>query len=189
VWKNRQGKYRHFRRLEIILNPGICDRNRSFKMAKVDRRTSGIAPGGVYLDTSEKGGRIRSANSSRPQGPPIVMENSYQLEPTSMFPITESKNIIREVLHKYLDDKIYNQDECTILSTKIADEIKALVKKSLKSNRYKIVSYVVIGQTDQATINLASRCIWNDKFDTRAEGTFKSSTLYAVAMVYGLYLE
>ena len=111
------------------------------------------------------------------------------MEPTVPFPVIESKNIIRAVLKKHLDGKGYDSEECPLLATKIADDIKTGVKKELRGQRYKVVSFVTIGQRDSATIALASRCIWNDKFDTRAEATYKSSTLYAVGMVYGLYLE
>jgi len=75
--------------------------------------------------------------------------------------------------------------ECQHIATRISDALKA---KSYK--RYKHVVIVSIGSVkERPGVYLGSRCLWNDKTDSFATVRFENSSLYALAMIYGLYYE
>ena len=74
-------------------------------------------------------------------------------------------------------------------SRELSETLRDKAKQLLNCKRYKVVSYVMIGEKDAAAIAVASRCLWNDKYDTRAEAVFSNDSLYAIGVVYGLYYE
>ena len=76
------------------------------------------------------------------------------------------------------------------MASEISESLKKQVKQSaIFEKRYKIVTFVAIGQKDWGQVQLVSRCVWNDHFDTVAEGKYMNESIYAVALVYGIYLE
>ena len=87
-----------------------------------------------------------------------------------------------------MEDKQYDQEVCKQLTSTLADAIKTRVKE-LGYSRYKLVTNVAIGQVQQTSVAFASRCIWNDHFDSFAEYTYKNGSLFAVGLVYALYCD
>ena len=146
------------------------------------------------------GGTVRNSASSTTRSAMIItgavsepqrnmhIEPSYRLEPISYFPETTTKDIIREVLETALEGKKYVAEQCNTMCKDLANQITARVK-SLGADRYKVVTFVLIGQEDMGTINLTSRCVWNAKFDTYTEYTARNGSVYAVGMVYAVYAE
>ena len=66
--------------------------------------------------------------------------------------------------------------------------IKAKTKQ-LEFTRYKLITHVVIGQDTDHSVEVASRCLWNPTTDNFATATFRNDSLYAVAMVFGIYMD
>ncbi|KAL3869467.1 hypothetical protein ACJMK2_042145 [Sinanodonta woodiana] len=120
----------------------------------------------------------------------IRYENTYKVEPDHRFPSGKVKKIAYDILESSLKDKVYDKDECTRLSQKLSDTIKQNIK-ALGYNRFKIVVIVAIGQQQgfRPSVSFTSRCLWNDKYDTFSEAVFKNSSLYAVALCYGVYTD
>ena len=121
---------------------------------------------------------------------PVKYENTYRLEPVEAFSVPKVREITYDVLESHLRGLTYDKDDCTKLSKTIADTIKQEVK-SLENPRYKIVVVVAIGQVMDMnpSITFTSRSIWNDKFDNFIEVTYKNKSLYAVGLVYGVYVD
>ena len=82
----------------------------------------------------------------------------------------------------------YDKEGCKQLTITLADAIKKRVKE-LGYPRYKLVTNVAIGQARDSSVALASRCVWNEHFDTFAEYTYKNESLFAVGLVYALYCD
>ena len=59
----------------------------------------------------------------------------------------------------------------------------------LKLPRYKLVSYVVVGENLGQGIRVASRCLWDATTDNYASINFKSDALFAAAMLFAAYCE
>nr|XP_002740176.1 PREDICTED: tctex1 domain-containing protein 1-B-like [Saccoglossus kowalevskii] len=119
---------------------------------------------------------------------PVKLDNTYKMDPDNQFPVTKVKRIITDVLQSMLCDESYDASKCLHLTKQIADIIKDRVK-ALKTPRYKIVCYVYMGSLLHGSVHLASQCVWNEKYDSYAEGKYTNKSLYSTAIVYGLYCE
>lgn len=116
-------------------------------------------------------------------------ENTFKLEPDKSFPYAATKNTIENVLAERLGPEKYDANKVAEWSKDLSEILRDRAKLLIKGRRYKVVSYVVIGEKDLGAVALASRCLWNDKYDTRAEAVFTNGSLYAIGVVYGLYFE
>ena len=116
------------------------------------------------------------------------LENTYRMEPSKHFPEDVTKTIIKDVLENAFEGKKYNNDEANKLCGELANKIKLRVKGNVPQ-RYKIVTFVVVGEERLATVKLSSQCVWNAKFDTYTEYAYRNGSIYAVGMVYGVYVE
>ena len=76
--------------------------------------------------------------------------------------------------------------------SKLTETICSVIKEKTKEfnfDRYKIIVQVYVGQDNEQSVQLASRSLWNANTDMFAAATFRNNSLYAIALVYGLYLE
>lgn len=128
-----------------------------------------------------------SAQGLRPLN--VKYENTYKHEPDSKVSNDEIRTCIKEAFEEELPGKKYDEDECGLLSKGLAEVIKQKVKAIVQ--RYKIITVVAVGQRQSYSPSVAftSRCVWNAKFDTFSEYTFKNKYFYAVGLVYVLYAE
>ena len=115
--------------------------------------------------------------------------HTYKLEPDTHFPAAATRDAIRKVLAEHLETQKYDKEKAPEWARDLAGILRERAKALSQSNRFKVVSYVVIGQNNKSGIAVASRCLWNDKCDTKAEAVFSNSSLYAVGVVYGVYFE
>ncbi|CAH1775222.1 unnamed protein product [Owenia fusiformis] len=123
----------------------------------------------------------------------IPLEPTYKLEPDNdkRFPLTEVKQVIKDVFTTELDGVKYNAETSNVKAKELADIIKHKVKQ-LRKTRYKTIVLVYLGQNEmdfKASIALTSRSLWNDKLDSFVEHSHKTNSLYVVGLVYGLYAE
>lgn len=118
----------------------------------------------------------------------VRYENTYRMEPDKRFHIGEVKEIMDETLSSSLKDVKYDAVKCRALSKSLSHTICERVKL-LGFRRFKIVSSVTIGQIKGQDVRVASRFLWDEKHDNWVDAVFKSSELFAVAVVYGIYQE
>ncbi|CAH1775958.1 unnamed protein product [Owenia fusiformis] len=118
----------------------------------------------------------------------VQFENTYRMEPETRFKIETVQEIIREVLQENLKDKMYDPIDCSLLCKDLAQEIKVKVK-ALGFARYKIISYVTIGEKKEQGMRCGSRNIWDASRDNFASGNFENTSLCAMATVYAIYYE
>ncbi|CAK8681802.1 dynein light chain Tctex-type 5-like [Clavelina lepadiformis] len=116
-------------------------------------------------------------------------ENTYKMDPDERFKSYEIEDTAAEVLRQHLQNKAYDPEmsrkECKDIAAKISEALKAKHYK-----RYKHVVLVSIGSLkENPGVYLGSRCLWNDKTDSFATVQYQNTTLYALAMIYGLYYE
>ncbi len=82
----------------------------------------------------------------------------------------------------------YDPQMCPRLAVQICNSIKGRVKQ-VRMPRYKIVCHVVIMPRSGQGIQLASKCLWDDKEDNFATHEWHNSSLQAIATVYGVFFE
>ena len=120
----------------------------------------------------------------------VKLENTFQLGPQtgSLFSPDKVKDVIAEVLEEHLGDTKYNPYHCKTLSKDISTDIKNRVK-NLKFDRYKIVCNVIIGESKDQGLQMASRTLWQHTTDNWASASYNNSSLFAMAIVHGVYFE
>ncbi|XP_066298581.1 dynein light chain Tctex-type 5-like [Branchiostoma lanceolatum] len=131
-----------------------------------------------------------TSQSSRGRRAKTKQENTYKMTPDEgkKFSPAKVEAVMNMVLQQYLENEKYDPGTSANLTTILADVLKNRVKE-LNFSRYKIVSHVCIGQTDNNTVELGSRCLWDQSTDNYATATYRNESLFAVATVYGVYFE
>lgn len=96
--------------------------------------------------------------------------------------------IIKDVLEAKLRRVKYDPQTCGPLTQQLCALIKDKTKE-FEFDRYKLVTQVLVGQDSDQSVQIATRCLWNQDTDNFAAATFRNESIFAVAIVYGLYLE
>ena len=97
------------------------------------------------------------------------------------------KAVLNEVLEK-LESHTYSPTHSPFLAKLLSTRVLENVKR-LNIERYKIVCLVTIGSKASQGLRIASRCLWNDQFDTVVTASFEKKDFFAVGTVYGIYYD
>ena len=150
-------------------------------------------------------GRHLTVNRSRIGGSRSDLSETVTLRPTSTGSRTENTTkmspddehrfvphkvecLLKDILDAKLHNMKYDADNCSRLAKDICSMIKDKTKE-FEFSRYKLVTQVLLGQDSDESIQIASRCLWNHETDNFAAATYRNNALYAVAIVYGMYLD
>jgi len=79
--------------------------------------------------------------------------------------------LIEKIVREYLEGQVFSAEETPKLMKMIVSDIHAKVK-SQKYKRYKIITYVAIGERRGEGVSSATRCIWDAESDCLATYTF-----------------
>ena len=145
------------------------------------------APVGRYSASTSRSG-VNFGSSGAPHKPGSRIENTYRLEPACDFPKSQVRRIIEEVVTRHLEGKTYSAQEANALTVDLANKIKQAVKAVL-FNRYKLIVFVLIGECHGTSAKFASRCVWNENFDTFVDHSYSNGSMYASCTAYGVYQE
>ena len=123
--------------------------------------------------------------------PKQPVENTYQTEPHGKFPVGPVRQVMKDVMENLICADPTSTDTLGngTLTKDITSTIKGRVKQLSGVERFKIVVNVIVGQGQATSLQHSSRCLWNDSFDNYVQHTYSGSGLYAVATVYGVYVE
>lgn len=114
--------------------------------------------------------------------------SKFEPKPDEKFNPISVKKLIDEVLAEKLSGVTYDDKVATALALEISNMVK-LKCKTLKMPRYKIIVQTFIGENLNQGLRVASKSLWNPKFDNYASGSYINSNLFAVVLVYGSYYE
>ncbi|MBN3325388.1 TC1DB protein, partial [Atractosteus spatula] len=98
------------------------------------------------------------------------------------------QQLLETTLDSYLSEASYNPTTCGLLTQNLSDLIHSKAK-DINPPRYKLVCLVILGQCNDQGLRVTSRCLWDTETDNFAVATFQNTSLFAVAVVYGLYCE
>ncbi|XP_070562363.1 dynein light chain Tctex-type protein 2B-like [Ptychodera flava] len=134
-------------------------------------------------------GKINQSQQSNNR-PPIKYENTFKMKPDSgtQFDVSRVKKTMKALMELMLADTRYNPTSAKVASNQLCEKIKQTVK-DLGYVRHKLVCNVLIGEVKDHGVQIASRCVWDPTTDNFATETFKNTSLFAVASVYGVYYE
>ena len=114
----------------------------------------------------------------------------HRMEPKDdeKFYPSQVKKVINEILEAKLTGVSYDDKLAQSLALDISNTVKIRCK-SLKMPRYKIIVQTFIGENLNQGLRVASKSLWNPKFDNYASCSFQGGNLFAVVMVFGSYYE
>ena len=130
------------------------------------------------------------SNDSLKSQTSVKTQNSYQLEPAEgeIFQEPKVEKLMHDILNIQLAGVRYDPSTARELSCKLSALIQNKVKE-MPIPRYKIVSHVILGQTVEQGLHIASRGLWDSSCDNWACATFQNESICAVASVYAVYFE
>ena len=147
------------------------------------RRSSRRISGAMYFSNFKRPNETKDNVQARKN----TFENTYRREPKTRFPEIKVKAVLNEVLEK-LESHTYSPTHSPFLAKLLTTTVLENVKR-LNIERYKIVCLVTIGSKASQGLRIASRCLWNDQFDTVVSASFETKDFFAVGTVYGIYYE
>ena len=147
------------------------------------RRSSRRISGTMYFSNFKRPNETKDNVQARKN----TFENTYRLEPKTRFPEITVKAVLNEVLEE-LESHTYSPTRSPFLAKLLSTRVLENVKR-LNIERYKIVCLVTIGSKALQGLRIASRCLWNDQFDTVVSASFETKDFLAVGTVYGIYYE
>ncbi|KAA0719374.1 Tctex1 domain-containing protein 4 [Triplophysa tibetana] len=138
-----------------------------------------------------QGGRVSFTGLYRPEPvQEIYTENTYRTGPEegSRFSASRTQQITQATLEGYLEGVCYSPDSCSQLCQMLSDLVLSKLK-DVNPPRYKLVCQVVVGQSGKQGVRVASRSLLNVDTDDYTSAVFQNQTLFAVAIVHGVYFE
>ena len=96
--------------------------------------------------------------------------------------------VIKDILDNRLKNVQYDPDMCNIITKQLCTDIREKTKQ-FQYDRCRLITQVLVGQDSEQSVQIASRCLWNAATDNFAAATFRNSSIYAVAVVYGVNLD
>lgn len=108
--------------------------------------------------------------------------------PDEKFYAAPVQRIIKEVLEQTLEDKTYDDSSAQRLALEVSNLVKSRCK-SLKIPRYKLIVQTIIGEILNQGCTIASKALWNDKYDNYASYSYQTNNIFATVIVFGSYFE
>lgn len=98
------------------------------------------------------------------------------------------REIILAVFKENIAEKNYDPSMCGQKCQLISEIIKERVK-TLNMERFKIICMVMIGQVNDQSMLVTSRCLWDHRFDNSVSVEYKVGNIIAVGLVFAVYAE
>ncbi|XP_066232288.1 dynein light chain Tctex-type 4 [Saccopteryx leptura] len=132
----------------------------------------------------------RVSFSGLPLAPPRRMAPSYRTEPApgERWEATRAQRALEEALAAGLQDTCYSGTKAGPLARTVCELVHMRLRE-LSPPRYKLVCSVVLGPNAGQGVHVVSRTLWDVANDGLASATFTNASLFAVAIVHGLYYE
>ena len=125
----------------------------------------------------------------RPKTTMAKMSNTFKTSPERQFCSEDIEQITEAILATKLKDVKYDPSTCKVLSQELAGCIMEKFK-SLNYRRFKVIAVVSLGSIkERPGLQFGSRCFWNQNTDKFASVKYTNGSVFAVAMIYGLYFE
>ena len=117
-----------------------------------------------------------------------VTESTEEQQKHHVFYTHKIKKIMDEILQEKLSSQSYDPNICRVLCISLSDDIKRRVK-NLGMERFRLICSVSIGSISGQGVLMASRFLWNECKDNFSTSSYQNSSLFAVAVVFGVLKE
>ncbi|XP_003801269.1 tctex1 domain-containing protein 4 [Otolemur garnettii] len=151
----------------------------------------GVGPGGRRLSLGPMPLLAsRVSFSGLPLAPVPRVAHSYCTEPApgERWEAAHAQSALEAVLGAGLRDMCYSGAEAGRLARELCEQVRLRLRELLPP-RYKLVCSVVLGPRAGQGVHVVSRALWDAGTDGLASASYTNASLFAVAMVHGLYWE
>ncbi|XP_076439280.1 uncharacterized protein LOC143278136 [Babylonia areolata] len=110
-------------------------------------------------------------------------------EADKLFKLKAVEKTAKQVLGESLKDVVYDANGCRDLCPPIASAIVDKVQ-GFSLQGYKVVCVVSLGSLrEKPGVQFGSRCLWNKDTDSFVSVKYSNGSVYAVALIFGLYFD
>ncbi|CAF4051983.1 unnamed protein product, partial [Rotaria sordida] len=99
--------------------------------------------------------------------------------------IEEYSKYLKKLLNEYIKDDLYENIKSKINSLSLCEQIKDFFKKL--NQRYRIIVQVYIEQHLDQSIIIASRSLWDNKYDTFIQETVFKKNIFILVIIFFIY--
>lgn len=120
----------------------------------------------------------------------IRYENTYRMEPDDehKVDIVRLRRVATSVIETAIAGYKYDPNQGKQFSLALADRIRSQIKQ-LPFQRYKLVVQVSIGEKKGQDLRVASRCVWDLKWDRHLTITKETPDAYVTVTIFLVYTE
>ncbi|KAK7101351.1 dynein light chain Tctex-type 5-like [Littorina saxatilis] len=94
-----------------------------------------------------------------------------------------------QVMSEKLKDVVYDSNACRDMSPEVASAIVERLREFCVQ-QYKLVCVLSLGSLkEKPGVQFGSRCLWNKDTDNFVSVRYSNGSVYAVALIFGLYFE
>lgn len=168
-----------------------------FKPRTTLSRNSILSSSGGVIFGNHFGSRSRHQSSSRHSSfrsgydhRLIRYENTYRMEPHAeeKLDLVRIRRVATTVIETAVLGYKYNPNYARQFSMSLAERVRSQMK-TLPYPRYKIVTQACIGQKKEQDLRIASRCLWDLRWDRHVTITKETSGAYVTVTIFFVYTE
>ncbi|KAJ2948572.1 hypothetical protein O0L34_g7825 [Tuta absoluta] len=120
--------------------------------------------------------------------PVRIYQPTYQLWPKKPFDVAKVEKILKQMVDSELEEVEYSDKTAPELCVSLAENIRNTVKEE-NYDRYRIIVAVNIGQKRQQGVHMFHSFLWDPERDSFASHAYENCHLFAIVVVYGIYLD
>jgi hypothetical protein len=183
--------------VEEISADGLNPEKRSSK-PRVSLPRGSVLPGGGGIGSNSNLATTRIRRQSSRTSIPragfdrrlIRYENTFRMEPDDehKVDIARLRRVATSVIETAISGYKYDSKQGKQFSLALAERVRSQIKQ-LPFQRYKIVVQVSIGQKKGQDLRVASRCIWDVKWDRHLTITKETQDAYVTVTIFLVYTE
>ncbi|CAF0877805.1 unnamed protein product [Rotaria sp. Silwood1] len=184
---------------ETPVDPSSSEKRSSKPRVSVPRNsiligTSGAGTSGFGATAAGARARRQSSRASIPRAGfdrrLIRYENTYRMEPDDdhKADIARLRRVATSVIETAISGYKYDPNQGKQFSLALAERVRNQIKQ-LPFQRYKIVVQVSIGEKKGQDLRVASRCIWDLKWDRHLTISKETSDAYVTVTIFLVYTE
>jgi hypothetical protein len=174
----------------------ILEKRSSKPRVSLPRNSGVTSTGGAGSSATTAAGRVRrqSSRTSIPRAGYdrrlIRYENTFRMEPEDdhKVDLARLRRVATSVIETAISGYKYDPNQGKQFSLALAERIRGQIKQ-LPFQRYKIVVQVSIGQKKGQDLRVASRCMWDLKWDRHLTISKETSDAYVTVTIFLVYTE
>ncbi|KAK7479121.1 hypothetical protein BaRGS_00029639 [Batillaria attramentaria] len=158
---------------------------------------TGVSPGFETLAVPDKNMTSIAGSASQALRRPPHVGNAFGRrsnktsvsEADKLFKLKLVEKCAEQVMSDMLREVTYDSNACRDMSPEVASAILEKIKQ-FSLQQYKLVCVVSLGSLkEKPGVQFGSRCLWNKDTDNFVSVRYSNGSVYAVAMIFGLYFD